>query len=103
MILSGAPKFGAPRPPPAQLIATRNSAMPIVRMMVPVTIGGKKRISRPKNGAISTANTPAAMVAPKIVVMPASDAVIATIGPTGAKPTPMMTGRRMPNFHTPMH
>ncbi len=34
------------------------------RMTVPVTIGGKKRISRLKNGAMTNVTMPAMMIAP---------------------------------------
>src|SRR5437660_2859465 len=35
--------------------------------------------------------------------MPTPLVAIAAIGPTAANVTPMTTGRRMPNFHTPRH
>src|SRR5438034_816118 len=100
---SGAPKFLLPAPPPAHVTPTRNSVMPITAMIVPVTIGGKKRTILPNHGATRTVNTPAPITAPNIPVMPTPVVAIAAIGPTAANVTPMTTGRRMPNFHTPRH
>ena len=71
-------------------------------MIVPVTTGGKKRSILLKNGATSTVNRPDAMTAPRMVGRPVPALAMATIGPTAAKVTPIMTGRRMPNFQTPM-
>ena len=98
----GAPKSATPLPPPAQLIPTCNSVMPMAVMIVPVTTGGKNRSILLKNGAISTVNRPDAMTAPRMVGSPVPALAMATIGPTAAKVTPIMTGRRMPNFQTPM-
>ena len=59
----GSPKFG-PVPPPNQPAATRISETPMMRMMVPVTRGGKKRMSRPNTGASSIMNSPHAITEP---------------------------------------
>ena len=64
--------------------------------------GREERQHRLKNGAIRIVNRPAPMTAPRMPGMPTRLAAIATIGPTAAKVTPIMTGRRMPNFQTPM-
>ncbi len=99
---TGAPKSAAPKPPPAQLIPTGSSVTPMIRMTVPVTSGGKKLASLEKNGRSSRPNTPAPMVAPKMPGRPIiGSCAIATIGPTAAKLTPMMTGRRMPKIPRP--
>ena len=79
---------------------TRISVMPITRMIVPVTTGGKNRSIRLARGAISTPMTPAAMIEPKIIRAPSAPgwtSAIDTIGPTEAKVTPIMTGMRTPN------
>ena len=79
---------------------TRISVMPITRMIVPVTTGGKNRSIRLTIGAISTPMTPAAMIAPKIIRAPSAPgwvSAIDTIGPTEAKVTPIITGMRTPN------
>ena len=49
------------RPPPAQLMPIRISEMPMTKMIVPVTTGGKRGKSLLMKGAAMTANTPAAM------------------------------------------
>ena len=46
------------------LAATGSSAMPMMRMTVPVTTGGKKRSSFAKYGAIRNVNSPATITAP---------------------------------------
>ena len=56
--------------PKTQLIPTRIRLMPITRMMVPVTTGGKKRSMRLTKGAIRMDTTPAPMTAPKMVCAP---------------------------------
>ena len=74
--------------------------MPITRMIVPVTTGGKNRSIRLAIGAISTPMTPAAMIEPKIIRAPSAPgwaSAIDTIGPTEAKVTPIITGMRTPN------
>ena len=79
---------------------TRISVMPITRMIVPVTTGGKNRSMRLASGAISTPMMPAAMIEPKIIRAPSApgcDRAIETIGPTEAKVTPIITGMRTPN------
>ena len=87
----------AGRPPPAQLMPTRISEMPITRMMVPVTTGGNSGSSRLTNGA--TSNGEHAGRDHRAV-----DAEQPDPGrrrhrqhrPTEAKVTPIITGRRMP-------
>jgi hypothetical protein len=59
----GSPNSG-PVPPPNQPAATRISDTPMMRMMVPVTSGGKKRISFPNTGASAIMNNPQAMTEP---------------------------------------
>ena len=51
-------------PPPAQLIPTRISEIPITRMMVPVTTGGNSGSRRLMKGAARMAKIPAAMTEP---------------------------------------
>ena len=64
---------------------------------VPVTSGGKKRTTLDMNGAMIMPKKPAAMVAPKMPVMPMPGMpAIATILPTAAKLAPIITGMRMP-------
>ena len=62
--LPGAPNPAVPAPPPAQPTAMRVRAMPIMVRMVPVTTGGKNRISRPTKGTSASPNRPAAITAP---------------------------------------
>ncbi len=84
----------------AQPTPTRIRLTPMTRMMVPVTTGGKKRSMRLIKGAIRIASRPAPMPAPKMARAPSTPGTafaIATIGPTAAKVTPIMTGNRMPN------
>lgn len=52
------------RAAPAQPAATRVSAMPIIVRIVPVTTGGKKRISRPPKGTTASPNSPATITVP---------------------------------------
>ena len=100
---SGLTRCGAVGPtgtPKIQLMPTRISVMPITRMIVPVTTGGKNRSMRLAIGAISTPMTPAAMIEPKIIRAPSAPgwvSAIDTIGPTEAKVTPIITGMRTPN------
>ena len=87
-------------PPNAQPTPTFIRLIPMTAMMVPVTTGGKKRSKRPITGAISIAMMPAPMMAPKIIRAPSVPGLalaMATIGPTAAKVTPIMTGSLMPN------
>ena len=71
-------------------------------MIVPVTTEGNSGSSRLTKGAISMVTTPAAMTEPKMPSRPRSGLVaIATIGPTAAKVTPIITGRRMPKGPMP--
>ena len=61
----GSPKSGpAAVPPPNQPAATRIRDTPMMRMIVPVTSGGKKRISLPTIGATAIMNNPHAMTDP---------------------------------------
>jgi hypothetical protein len=62
--LSGLPKSSEPVPPPTQPAATSISETPMIRMTVPVTIGGKKRTKREKIGASSIMNRPHAITDP---------------------------------------
>ena len=74
----GATIFGAVGPtglPKIQLIPTRISVTPMIRMIVPVTTGGKNRSIRLTTGAISIAMTPAPMIAPKIIRAPSGPGV----------------------------
>ena len=67
---------------------------------MPVTTGGKKRTKRDISGAISIAISPAAMTEPNSIRAPSVPGfccAIATIGPTLAKVTPIITGSLMPN------
>jgi hypothetical protein len=62
---AGEPKSApAAVPPPNQPAATRISETPMIKMMVPVTSGGKKRISLPNTGASSIMNSPHAITEP---------------------------------------
>ena len=72
----------------------------MMAMMVPVTTGGKKRSSLLTMGAMSIEMMPAPMMAPKIARAPSTPGIAlakATIGPTAAKVTPIITGSLMPN------
>ena len=82
-------------PPIAQPTPTRIRLMPMIAMMVPVTTGGKKRSSWLTTGAMSIETMPAPMIAPKIARAPSTPGIAlakATIGPTAAKVTPIITG-----------
>ena len=74
--------------------------MPMVRISVPVTTGGKNRSILLTTGAISMPRIPAAMIAPNKARAPSCPGEVwamATIGPTEAKVTPIITGSLMPN------
>ena len=102
-VCSGETVIGAVGPtglPKIQLMPTRIRLMPITAMMVPVTTGGKKRSMRLTSGAIRIETMPAPMMAPNSMRAPSVPGLplaMATIGPTAAKVTPIITGRRMPN------
>ena len=73
----------------------------MIAMMVPVTTGGKKRSILLTMGAIIIEMTPAPMMAPKIARAPSTPGIAlakATIGPTAAKVTPIITGSLMPKY-----
>ena len=73
----------------------------MIAMMVPVTTGGKNLSKRPISGAIRIEITPALMIAPKIALAPSGPLcalAIATIGPTAAKVTHIITGSLMPDW-----
>ena len=101
---AGSTSIGAVGPtgrPKIQLIPMGIRLMPIARMTVPVTTGGKNRSTRPISGASRMAIRPAAMIAPNSARAPSVPGVwpaMATIGPTAAKVTPIITGRRMPKY-----
>ena len=89
-------------PPADQLIATGISERPITAMIEPVTTGGNSGSARATRGANRMPKRPAAMPAPRMALMPSAGLpAIATIGPTAAKVTPIMIGRRMPKRPTP--
>ena len=72
----------------------------MMAMMVPVTTGGKKRSNLLTMGAMIIEMMPAPMMAPKMARAPSTPGVTlakATIGPTAAKVTPIITGSLMPN------
>ncbi len=86
--------------PNIQLMPMRINDTPMTRMMVPVTTGGKNRSIRLISGAMKIEITPAAMIAPKMARAPSVPGVVlpmATIGPTEAKVTPIITGSLIPN------
>ena len=62
--------LGAPKsspfavPPPNQPAATLISEIPMIKMIVPVTSGGKNLMSRPTMGATSIMNRPHAITEP---------------------------------------
>lgn len=60
----GAPKSAEPTPPATRLPSTGSSEIPMVRITVPVTSGGKKRSSLPKTGASSMIARPATITEP---------------------------------------
>ncbi len=101
--LAGSTSFGAVGPiglPKIQLMPMRISEMPMTRMMVPVTTGGKKRSIRLATGASRMPMMPAPMIEPKIIrapSVPGCETAIEIIGPTEAKVTPIITGIRTPN------
>jgi hypothetical protein len=81
---------------------TRISEMPMTRMIVPVTTGGKSGSTRLTKGAITMPKSPAAMTDPKMPRRPISGAAaIDSIGPIEAKVTPIITGSRMPTPGNP--
>ena len=100
---SGATSRGAVGPtgvPKIQLMPTRISEAPITTMMVPVTTGGKNRNIRLASGAMTMPIRPAPMMAPNRMRAPSGPGLafaMATIGPTAAKVTPIITGSLMPN------
>ena len=55
---------GRRRHPTASAAATGSSAMPMIVMTMPVTTGGKNRISLAKYGATKNVNSPATMTEP---------------------------------------
>ncbi len=72
----------------------------MMAMMVPVTTGGKNRSILLTSGAMIIEITPAPMMAPKMARAPSTPGwalAKATIGPTAAKVTPIITGNLMPN------
>ncbi len=84
----------------AQPTPTRIKRMPMMAMMVPVTTGGKNRSSLLTMGAMRMDTTPAPMMAPKMARAPSTPGMAlakATIGPTAANVTPIITGSLMPN------
>ena len=86
--------------PKIQLMPMRINVTPITRMIVPVTTGGKNRSIRLTIGAMSMPTMPAPMIEPKIIRAPSGPEfapAMASIGPTEAKVTPIITGSRMPN------
>ena len=90
--------------PKIQLMPTRIRLMPMIRMMVPVTTGGKNRSMRLTMGAMAIDMTPAPMMAPKIAPAPATPGLalaMATMGATAAKVTPIITGSLLPNYCVP--
>src|SRR5215467_337280 len=80
----------------------RMSETPIIKIMEPVTTGGKSASRKLTSGATMMVKRPAAIAAPKMVVRRtsgspiASSPAIASMGPTAAKVTPIITGSRMP-------
>ena len=84
----------------AQPTPTRIRLTPMMVMMVPVTTGGKKRSILLMAGAMIIEMMPAPMMAPKMARAPSTPGIWlakATIGPTAAKVTPIITGSLMPN------
>ena len=70
---------------------------------VPVTSGGNSRTILHTKGAINRPKKPAAMVAPKIPVMPTPGMpAITTMLLTAAKLAPIITGMRMPTGPMPI-
>jgi hypothetical protein len=59
-----APKSADAAPPPAQLMPTRMSEMPIIVMIVPVTTEGKKGSTYLTKGATSSPKMPPTITAP---------------------------------------
>src|SRR5579863_6904687 len=97
--LSGSPTLA---PPAIQLTPTGTRLMPVTVMTVPVTTGGNRLTMRPTSGASAIVTAPAAMTEPNRPVSPmAGAATITVIGGTAANVTPIISGRRMPNFHRP--
>ena len=74
-------------------------------MTVPVTTGGKKRTALQNTGAARKPRSPATMTAPKIIGrasdLSLAEAMIAVMGATPAKVTPLTKGNRAPIFQTP--
>ena len=76
----------------------------MIRMMVPVTTGGKNLSTRLTIGAMAIDMTPAPMMAPKIAPAPATPRLalaMATMGATAAKVTPIITGSLLPDYCVP--
>jgi hypothetical protein len=55
---------GLEPPPTASSAATGSSARPMIVITVPVTTGGKKRISFENHGAMRNVNSPATITEP---------------------------------------
>ena len=73
---------------------------PITRITVPVTTGGKKRSIRLITGARKIEITPAPITAPNSARAPSAPGAapaMATMGPTAAKVTPIITGILTPS------
>ena len=86
--------------PKIQLMPMRISDTPMIRMIDPVTTGGKNRNMRLTSGAIRMPKIPAPIIEPNIRRAPSAPGALpamATMGATDAKVTPIITGRRMPN------
>ena len=104
MRFSGEPPFAPPVFSPVPMIqpaATGSRLSPIVVITVPVTTGGKKRITVAKTGAISSPITDAAMTEPNTAGSPPPVVTIAPMVATPENDTPCTSGSWDPKNGTP--
>ena len=99
---AGAPFAAPPSPVPTiQPAATGSRLRPIVVITVPVTTGGKNRITVANTGAISRPITEAAITDPKTAGSPPPLVTIAPMVATPANETPCTRGSWDPKNGTP--
>ena len=98
--LVGSPAVG-PRPA-IQFTPTGIRLIPVAVITVPVTTGGKSLTIRPTKGASKMVMSPATMMAPNMPSSPTSGLLtITSMGGTAANVTPIIMGKRIPNFQNP--
>lgn len=88
-------------PPIDQLAATGIRLSPIVVITVPVTTGGKNRITRANTGVINNPMSAETMTEPKAAGSPSPWVTMAVIVATVANDVPCTSGSWDPNHGTP--